>query len=197
MYADERLESPFARVERGLGALQQLLSHPLPPLFLFYFPIFSISANLLFSDVCNIGRTAKKKKEEPLPWGISQPKADFRRSGEGRRIFACQPNDVGSDRKVGGESLRRSEYFIILKWVAIGIRAQSDNSFKSIHEVQFSLWLANFAGRKQRGGNMTSRCFRLGHLQTCDPCVAVSAEQGSVSVVFLIFVGSNIRKSVQ
>ena len=53
--------------------------------------------------------------EEPLPWGISQPKADFRRSGEVRRIFACQPNDVGSDRKVGGESLRRSEYFIILK----------------------------------------------------------------------------------
>ena len=61
--------------------------------------------------------------EEPLPWGISQPKADFRRSGEVRRIFACQPNDVGSDRKVGGESLRRSEYFITFKWVAIGIRA--------------------------------------------------------------------------
>ena len=34
---------------------------------------------------------------------------------------------------------------------------------------------------------MTSRCFRLGNLQTCDPCVAVSAEQGSVSVVFLNF----------
>ena len=61
--------------------------------------------------------------EEPLPWGISQPKADFRQSGEVRRIFACLPNDGGSDRKVGGESLRRSEYFIILKWVAIGIRA--------------------------------------------------------------------------
>ena len=50
--------------------------------------------------------------EEPLPWGISQPKADFRRSGEVRRIFVCQPNDVGSDRKVGGESLRRPEHFI-------------------------------------------------------------------------------------
>ena len=32
--------------------------------------------------------------EEPLPWGISQPKADFRQSGEVRRIFACQPKDA-------------------------------------------------------------------------------------------------------
>ena len=84
-----------------------------------YFPtrclpcFFSILKSFRFQQICCFLMFAIL--DDPLPWGISQPKADFRRSGEVRRIFACQPNDVGSDRKVGGESLRRSEYFIIFK----------------------------------------------------------------------------------
>ena len=38
-----------------------------------------------------------------------------------------------------------------------------------------------FLKAKTAGGSMASRCFRLGNLQTCVPCAAVSAEQGSAS----------------
>ena len=129
----------FRPIRARVGRASAFIFPPAAPLahfiFSFLFDLSEFCCFLMFAIL-----------EEPLPWGISQPKADFRQSGEVRRIFACQPNDVGSDRKVGGESLRRSEYFIWKhqSWKQMSCNCNTRVVRLLIHEVQFSSWLANF-----------------------------------------------------